>query len=420
MSASNGARSVDAVVIGAGQAGLSMSHLLRQAGREHLVLERRETLGGGWQDRWDGFQLVSPNWTLSLPGSPYDGPDPDGFMPRDEIVERLRRYGDAVGAPVELGVEVTRLAARENGATRFRLETSAGAIDARTVVVAAGGFQVPHLPPVASDLPPDIQQLHVHDYRRESDLPPGGVLVVGSGQSGVQVADELVAAGRRVVLAVGRCGRVPRRYRGRDIFFWLDQLMRHGEAAGVPLPTADKLPNPAFRYACNPHLSGHRGGHTVNLRAMGRDGVTLVGRLDAAVGSRVSFGPGLSESLAAADRFFVERFRDSIETLISFRGIDAPDDAPEEVVDFEPPEIAELDLAAEGIGTVLWTCGYRLGFRRWIDLPIFDEFGFPIGSRGMPAAPGLAFLGVPWQMDQASGNLVGVARDAEYLASRMA
>lgn len=420
MSGSSGERSVETVVIGAGQAGLAVSHFLRQAGREHVVLERRSSLGGGWQDRWDEFQLVTPNWSLSLPGAAYEGPDPDGFMPRDEIVARLRRYADAVQAPVELGVDVRRLSGGGDGATRFGLETSAGPIRARSVVVATGGFQLPHVPPVAADLAPGIHQLHVHDYRRESDLPDGGVLVVGSGQSGVQVAEELVAAGRRLVLAVGRCGRLPRRYRGKDVFFWVAQLLRHGEAAGVPLPTPDMLPNPALRYACNPHLSGRAGGHTVNLRAMGRDGVRLVGRLDGAAGSRVSFAPGLGQSLAAADRFFVERFRDDIETIIRFTGIDVPDEEPEEPVDFEPPETAELDLEAERIGTVLWTCGYRLGFRRWIDLPIFDDFGFPIGDRGLPAVPGLAFLGVPWQTDQASANLLGVARDAEYLASRLA
>ncbi len=420
MTASNGARSVETVVIGAGQAGLAMSHLLRQAGREHVVLERRERLGGGWQDRWDEFRLVSPNWTVSFPGFTYDGTDPDGFAPRDEVVERLRRYAEVVRAPVELGVDVRRLSARGSGASRFRLATSTGAIDARNVIVAAGGFQVPHRPPLAADLAAAVHQVHVNDYRRESELPPGAVLVVGSGQSGVQVTEELVDAGRRVVLAVGRCGRVPRRYRDRDIFFWLSQLMQHGAAAGAPLPTPDMLPSPRARYACNPHLSGHAGGHEVDLRAMARDGVTLTGRLEGAAGTRVSFAPTLGESLGFADRFFVERFRDDIETIIRFTGIEVPDEVPDEPVEFEPPEVDALDLHAEGIYTVLWSSGYRLGFNRWIDLPIFDEFGFPIAQQGIPAVPGLAFLGVPWQADQASGNLLGVVRDAEYIASRLA
>ncbi len=420
MSESNGtARAVETVVIGGGQAGLAMSHLLRQAGREHVVLERRSTLGGGWQDRWDAFQLVTPNWTLSLPGFPYDGADPDGFMPRDEVVERLARYAAFSGTPVELGVEVRRLSPLDGGTARYRLDTSAGLIEARNVVVAAGGFQVPHVPPVAAGLGPDVHQLHVQDYRRESELVAGGVLVVGSGQSGVQVTEELVAAGRRVVLAVGRCGRMLRRYRDRDIFFWIDQMVRHGEAAGAPLPTPAMLPSPALRYACNPHLSGHAGGHTVNLRAMGRDGVTLVGRVDGADGSRVTFAPGVGQALAAADRFFAERFVDDIETIIRFTGIDVPEAEAEEPVAFEPQEIKEMDLEAEGIGTVLWTCGYRLGFTRWIDLPIFDEFGFPIATNGVTDRPGLAFLGVPWQTDQASGNLLGIARDAEYVAERL-
>jgi putative flavoprotein involved in K+ transport len=152
---------------------------------------------------------------------------------------------------------------------------------------------------------------------------------------------------------------------------------------------------------------------------MGRDGVTLVGRVDGADGSRVSFSPGVGQALAAADRFFVEQFVDDIETIIRFTGIDVPEAEPEEVVNFEPPETSELDLEAEGIGTVLWTCGYRLGFNRWIDLPIFDDFGFPIASNGITDQPGLGFLGVPWQKDQASANLLGITRDAEYLAERL-
>ena len=402
-------RQVETVVVGAGQAGLVMSTFLQAAGREHVLLDRRETLGGGWQDRWDAFRLVSPNWTTSLPGLPFDGPDPDAFMPRDDIIERVRRYADAISAPVELGTEVQRLAPRDGGG--FRLDTSRGPIDAAEVVVAAGAFHVPRVPAVGAALPERMFQVHSQDYRSESALPPGAVLVVGSGQSGVQLAEELHAAGRTVILSVGHCGRVPRHYRGRDIFGWLVEAASHGQ-----LPTVDKLPDPRLRFACNPHLSGHGGGHDTNLRRFARDGIRLVGRLDGVDGERVRLAPDLAANLLFADTFFDERMKTGLDTFIEVAGIDAPPD-DREAVDYEPPEVLELDLAAEGVSTVLWTSGYRLEFS-WIDVPIFDEFGAPRHVRGVTGVAGLTFLGLPWQLNQTSATIFGVAGDAQYLAER--
>jgi putative flavoprotein involved in K+ transport len=202
------------VIVGAGQAGLTMSWWLQQAGVEHVLIERRTTLGGGWQDRWDAFRLVSPNWTSSFPGYRYEGGDTHGFMPRDEIAARVRDYAAAIDAPVVTGTDVTRLSKRAAGG--FRLDTSAGPIDAANVVVAAGSFHVPRLPPQAAVLPERLMQMHSSAYRNEDSLPAGAVLVVGSGQSGVQLAEELHEAGRDVILSVGTAGRVPRRYRGFD------------------------------------------------------------------------------------------------------------------------------------------------------------------------------------------------------------
>lgn len=411
---------VETVVVGAGHAGLIASHLLSQAGREHLVLERRSTQGGGWQDRWDEFRLVSPNWTLSLPGMPYDARDADGFMPRDEIVAWIRRYADVTRAPVRLDTDVTRLAATDGDRGRFRLDTRDGAtVVADRVIVATGPFQVPRTHEAAGRIDPRIRQVHVADYRRDSDLPPGSVLVVGSGQSGVQLTEELVVHGRRVVLSVGRCGRVPRMYRGRDAFRWLHLLATRGPEVGLGLPTAAMLPDLRLRYACNPHLSGHGGGHTVNLRQLGVDGVRLVGRFVGAEGETVRFGQDLAENLAFADRFFEERFQPDIDKLIDFLALDAPPHQPEEPVSFEPPEVGSLDLHAEGVSTILWTSGFRLAFDRWIELPIFDEHGFPRTDRGISHVPGLSFLGVPWMTDQGSANLVGVARDAQHVVEHL-
>jgi len=408
---------VDTVVVGGGQAGVTMSWYLRQAGREHVVLERRDHLGGGWQDRWDAFQLVSPNWTSSFPGFAYDGDDPDGYMPRDEIGGRVARYAEVIDAPVLLGTAVERLERRRDGASGFRLTTNRGAVGADRVVVAVGGFHKPKIPAASAGLPSRLQQLHLQDYRNESALLPGAVLVVGSGQSGVQVAEELHEAGRRVFLSVGHCGRVPRRYRGSDIFRWIKELSTRGHDLGTPMPTVDKLPDPRLRFAGNPHLSGHNGGHDTNLRRFAADGITLVGHLEAADGERVRLAPDLAANLAFADGFFAERFKDGIDTFIDRAGIGAPEDDAQPF-EYEPPDVAELDLAAEGISTVIWTSGFRLDFG-WIDLPIFDAQGAPHHVRGVTDVPGLFFLGLPWQYDLTSATLFGVGRDGAYLSEQL-
>lgn len=407
-------RSTDILVVGAGQAGLVMSRLLSDAGREHVVLERRSTLGGGWQDRWDGFRLVSPNWTVSMPGHPYAGSEPDGFMPRDELVRHFRDYATAIDAPVELETDVTGVDGIDAGAMRFEVATNRGVVRARTVVVAGGPFQAAHIPPIAAGLSSEILSLHVHQYRNPAALPPGGVLLVGSGQSGVQLAEELAGAGRAVTVSVGHCGRVPRRYRAKDIFWWYRELGTRGASVGTPLPTADGLPSPAARFACNPQLSGHGGGHDTNLRRMAADGIRLIGRLEALDGTMARMRPDLNDNLRFADTFFEERFRSGCDLYAERMGINLPL-AESELFAYEVPEVEELDLAAEGIATVLWTSGYRPSLG-WIHLPVLDDYGLPRQAGGQSVVPGLAFIGTPWLVDMGSANLIGLVRDAEALA----
>ena len=416
MAESSSRRSVDTVVVGAGHAGLVMSALLRDAGREHIVLDRRPVVGGGWHDRWDDFRLVGPNWTTSVPGMAYDGSDPDGFMTRDELIGHWHRYAQMIRAPLELETDVTKLESVPNGAARFRMTTSRGEIEARSVVVAGGPFQTPHVPAVAANLDPSILSLHSHHYRNEASLPPGGVLLVGSGQTGVQLAEELMAAGRAVTLAVGRCGRVPRRYRGKDVFWWLRQLATRGRELGVGLPTAADLPAPQARFRCNPQLSGHGEPHDTNLRRMGSEGLRLVGRFEGVDGTRARFGDDLAEKLQFADSFFTLQFRDDLDRYALVAGLDLPEGSDEQVA-YEPPAVRELDLAAEGISTVIWTSGYRPAFG-WVQPPVLDELGLPITDGGVTSVPGLSFIGTPWLVDMGSANLVGLVRDAEALAAR--
>ena len=411
----------ETVIVGAGHNGLAMSRLLTLGGMDHVVIERRETLGGGWQDRWDEFRLVSPNWALSLPGQPYGGTEPDGFLPRNEVIATMRRYAETVAAPVVAGTEVTRLGGSsfggEGDGDRFVVETGAGPVHARNVVVAIGAYHRPHIPPVGEALPARVHQVHSHAYRREADLPPGGVLVVGSGQTGVQLAEELQDAGREVYLSVGTAPRVPRRYRGRDVFHWLVDLAVRGRSLGVTLPTPAQLPSPYARFGGNAALSGHKGGHSTDLRAMAASGINLVGRIGAVDGELVTFTPGLLGTLDRVGGFFAENVEPLFDRYVAASGEDFP---PDDNVwsDHQPPEPAELDLARAGISSVVWSSGFRPDYG-WLEFGIFDEMGLPRTERGVSEVPGLFFVGQLWQTNQASATLFGPWLDVPHVASAM-
>jgi putative flavoprotein involved in K+ transport len=406
---------VDVLVVGAGHAGLAMSSYLSQADREHLVIDRRDTLGGGWQDRWDEFRLVTPNWTSSLPGWAYEGADPDGFMSRDEIAARVARYGDVVDAPVALGTDMLRLTPIDGAG--FLAATGRGELLARQVVVATGSYHTPRVPPPARYVSHRVLQLHSHEYRTAAMLPPGAVLVVGSGQTGLQLAEELFAAGRRVYISVGSAGRIPRRYRGRDIFSWLLDVIQRGPTVDVTLPTAEQLPDGRRKFSAMPALSGHDGGHDTNLRRYAAAGMSLAGRLVGVEGEHLTFGGDLAHNLDLADRFFDERFRPTIDTYIDRAAIEVPS-ADDVTVDYQPHELTEMDLERQGISTIIWATGYDLDYS-WIDAPLLDDFGYPHNTRGVAAIPGLFFLGLLWQHSQASASLVGPGLDGPYLLEMM-
>jgi putative flavoprotein involved in K+ transport len=407
----------EVVVVGAGHAGLATSYHLRQRDVDHVVLER-DAIGSAWRrQRWDSFTLVTPNWSLDLPGHPYDGADPDGYLPRDAIVGYLERYVQRFDLPVETGVEVRRVAPDGDG---FALEANGGVVDgelrAGAVVVAAGFFQRPRLPPLAAELPEDVVQVHASTYRRPDALPEGAVLVVGSGQSGCQIAEELLAAGRRVFLSCGKAGRAPRRYRGRDIVAWMAEL-------GIFDTPVASLPSPAARFAANAHVTGAGGGRTINLHRLAAEGVTLVGRCAGFAAGRMRFADDLGDCLAAADRF-AEGLRASIDAHVAERGIDAPPPDPEDDHDgregFAHAGRTEIDLEAEAVRSVVWANGYGFDYG-WIDLPdLLDEFGMPHHDRGVTRHPGLCFVGLHYQTRLASDLFLGVGRDAEGVAEHVA
>ena len=407
---------VEAVVIGGGQAGLAISYYLTQQGRTHVVLEQASQIAPAWRHgRWDSFTLVTPNWTVRLPGFPYQGSDPDGFMPRADVVRHLEQYAASFQAPVRYGVQVTAVDPVRDG-QGYRVSTADGApYVAATVVVATGSFQFPKPSPFSGALPPETLQLHSSHYRNPSALPPGAVLVVGSADSGCQIAEELNESGRRVYLCVGRAVRRPRRYRGKDVMFW-------GVTRGTAEQTADQLPSPSARFAANAQLSGKYGGHTLNLHQLARDGVTLLGRLMGVDSDRIALAPDLQENLANADQAS-EDFKKGVDEFVRSTGMDVPEpelDPVDEVrSDAGKHAPATLDLKAAGITTVLWATGYGFDYS-WVHLPVYDAYGLPVQQRGVTKFPGLYFLGMNFLYNRKSGILLGIGEDAAHIAAAIA
>lgn len=413
------ARSQDTntVVVGAGQAGLATSYWLGRHGVEHRLLERRPALGGAWQDRWDSFYLNTPNFSLDLPGKTYEGTEPDGFQPRDATIDWFRRYAEEIAAPVELGTDVTRIAPADSG---FTVETDRGTWAARNVVLASGAFQRPRIPPAAVGISPDVLQLHSHDYRSPGQLPDGAVLVVGTGQSGGQITEDLLDAGRTVHLSVSSCPEAPRRYRGRDVFHWIMQVNVHGPEYGINALQVGALPSPAGRFMCNPLLSGNGGGRSIHLRGLGRRGVRLHGRFEGMHDGDLAFTDDLAERLALVEAGFGQRLGKLSDAYIKAAGIDAPDaDVPEPDGWLPQGSGARLDLQAEGITSVIWCTGYGLDFSM-LDLPLLDEWGYPRHLRGVTEHPGLYAVGLPWLTRHISATLPGAGPDAEYVAEHLA
>jgi len=394
----------DCLIIGAGQAGLAASHELAARGIDHVVLERGR-VGQTWRGYWDTFCLVTPNWSVQLPGQPYDGDDPDGFMPRDQLVAYLERY--AAAAPVEEGVEITSLGPDPAGG--LRLETSTGQRRARTVVVATGAYQRLNRPAALAGLDPDLPVLDARAYGSPSALPPGKVLVVGSGQTGCQIADELRRAGREVFLACGKAPWTPRRLGGRDVFWWVQQI-------GFLDAPLSSLPSPAARLGANVQASGHHGGCDLNYRTLQQLGVTLLGRLVAVDGRRARFAPDLDDSVAWGDQRCAELVA-RMRQHAAEHGLDDP--AYQMPAPFEGRAPTEVDLT--GFAAVLLAGGFRPDYG-WIDAPGgFDALGFPVHDQGASAAlPGLHFLGVHFLRKRKSSLLCGVGEDAAVVADQVA
>jgi putative flavoprotein involved in K+ transport len=400
-------KQVETIVIGGGQAGLATSYCLKQRGHEHLILEQASRAGNAWRNgRWDSFTLVTPNWSIDLPGATYRGDNPKGFMARDDIVSMFESYTETFDLPIRYTTTVRGVLRLPNG--KYRVSTDDGDYEAANVVVATGLYQRPRIPAFSSKLGSHVEQMHSSEFRNAEALPSGAVLIVGSAQSGAQIADDLNRNGRKVYLSVGKSGRGPRRYRGKDIFEWIVE-------SGSADRTADQLPHPNARFAPSPHVSGVDGGRSLNLHQFARDGIVLLGRMQSVNNGAVELAADLKENLKTADDAEIELTK-YIDRYIEEAGIDAPpEELPKPIDGYQAEIILDLNLKNANINTVIWATGYSFDFSL-VKVPIFDPDGFPVTNRGATESAGLYFVGMPWIYTSRSGLLSGVGRDAEFIA----
>jgi putative flavoprotein involved in K+ transport len=394
------------VVVGAGPAGLAVSYELQCHGIDHVVLERGR-VGQSWRDRWDSFCLVTPNWYVQLPGGEYAGDDPDGFMLRDQIVTHLERYAEGFAAPVLDQTEVSALRSGRDGG--FVLDTSEGSMRTDRVVLATGAFQRPHRPPNL-DLPAGLAVIDAAAYTNPDSLPAGDILVVGSGQTGCQIADELHRSGRSVTIACGKAGWAPRRVGGRDIVSWLVETPFLEQ-------TVDDLPNPSARLAANFQTTGRDRGGDLNYRTLLADGVTLAGRLVSASEHTIRFADDLFESVSWGDARFAD-ISNLLKQSAASRGVPPPELPEPTPLTTEPP----VEARVRDLGAVVFTSGFRPAYVDWVELPgAFDDLGFPLQRDGASTVvPGLYFIGTHFLRKRKSSTLFGMAEDAEIVARTIA
>lgn len=400
---------IDTIVVGGGQAGLAMSEHLSGGDVPHLVLERARIAERWRSERWDSLVANGPAWHDRFPGMDFPDFDPDGFPGKEEVADYFEAYAGMISAPVRCGVDVRRVepCSRRPG---YRVETSVGVFEAENVVAATGPFQHPTIPAVLPESA-GIAQMHSSAYRNPGLLKDGAVLVVGAGSSGVQIADELLRAGRRVTLSVGRHDRPPRSYRGRDFVWWLGVLGKW---------------DAEVRSAGSDHVtiavSGARGGNTVDFRDLAARGMVLVGRMDSFDDGAMTFAPDLADNIAHGDRNYLSLL-DEADAYVEANGLDLAEEPGARALGPAPrcvtEPILELDLAEAGITTIIWATGFSADYS-WLGVDTFDDQGKPLHRRGVSAVPGVYFLGLPWQSRRGSAFIWGVWHDAKFLADQIA
>lgn len=397
-----------AVIVGGGQAGLSASYYLRQQGIDHVVFEKH-TVAHKWKSqRWDAFCLVTPNWQCQLPDHPYDGADPHGFMVKDEIIAYVDRFVRKVDATV---FENTAVSVIERRGEIFTIETSAGTVTSDSVVIATSLYAEPATPRAAERLPEDIVQIHTADYRNAGQLPEGAVVVVGSGQSGCQIAEDLHLAGRKVHMVTGNAPRCARFYRGRDVVDWLSDVGQYDITVEHDGMTKKK-------HDTNHYLTGRDGGRDIDLRKFALEGMELYGRMSGVSSGKMLFEPNLGANLDGADRVY-NGINALIDRYIAEKGIAAPEGSIYQPLWQPEAERMELDLRQAGITSVIWATGFAPDWS-FVSLPIFDGNAYPVHRRGVTSVPGVYVVGLPWLWTWGSGRFLAVGKDAEHVIGHLA
>ncbi|MDC1286367.1 NAD(P)/FAD-dependent oxidoreductase [Gammaproteobacteria bacterium] len=399
---------VDTLVVGAGQAGVAMSEHLRNCAVPHLVLERHRIAERWRSERWDSLVANGPAWHDRFPGLEFSDFDPDAFAPKERVADYFVDYAAKIEAPIRCGVEVEEVR-RNVGHPGFRIETSAGVIEASRVVAATGPFQKPVVPAVVPDTA-GIMQIHSNAYRNPQQLPRGAVLVVGAGSSGAQIADELLRSGKTVYLSIGPHDLPPRRYRGRDFVWWLGVLGKWDVPALEPGTEHVTIA-----------VSGAHGGHTVDFRRLAGQGMTLVGRTESFKDGVMNFATDLADNIAHGNANTLSVL-DEADAYIERNGLDLPEEPAARKVGADPQcvtnPILELNIEEAGISSIIWATGFTLDYS-WLQVDAFDEAGKPKHRRGVSAEPGIYFLGLPWLSRRGSSFIWGVWHDARYLAEQI-
>ncbi len=400
------------IIVGGGQAGLSASYCLKKENINHLILDRGK-IGDSWSKRrWDSFCLVTPNWQCRLPGFDYDGNDPKGFMLKDEIVDYVKRYANSFNPPYKENVEVFKVY-KKNGETIFSIDTSIGNFTSDKVIIAAGAYHIPNILPISKGFSNNIHQIHSVDYKNPERLVEGATLVVGSGQSGAQIAEDLHIAGKEVYLSVGTAPRAPRTYRGKDAVEWLEEMGYYDQPIELH-------PDPEeARHKTNHYLTGRDGGRDIDLRKLATEGVNLRGQINNVKDGIINFANDLKENLDAADMTYT-RIQSNIDTYIDNNNIKAPAPTRYESM-WEPKSENEqsIDYQKKGIKNIIWCTGFKVDYN-WVYFPhVYDQRGFPTYKRGITEEAGLYFIGLPWLYTWGSGRFSHVGQDAIHISNHI-
>lgn len=397
---------VNTVIIGGGQAGLAMGRCLAENNIDHVILERGQIAERWRSERWDSLCMLTPNWQSRLPHWHYQGDDPDGFMSMGEFIRHLEAYAESYEAPVETGTTVLAVERRKDGA--FKVATDRGEWISSNLVVATGFCDIPRVPGFAADLPEDVVQIVPAQYRNPGQVPEGHVLIVGASATGLQIGEELLEAGHGVTIAVGTHIRVPRRYRGKDILYWMDAI---GAFAAQADPNDERSMPP-------PQLVGSLDNHDLDLNSLQNRGARLAGHATGIIGRSIRFAGDLGETVGKADAQMFD-ILGKIDGFIAANGIEAPQGEPDAIQPVTLPVAPEtLDIDAENIRSVIWATGYSRQYP-WLKVPVVDEHGEIKHKNGVTPVEGLYVLGMRFQRTKGSNIIDGVGRDAEYLTGHL-